>query len=61
MSLSSDGGRLTYDPEEIDYFFVVDGDLEFYLIPVATVGGLHTNTLPAYEQYRLPRELMSTG
>jgi hypothetical protein len=27
--------RSTYDPDEIDYFFVIDGDFNFYLIPVA--------------------------
>ena len=31
--------RATYDPDEIDQFFVIDGDFNFYLIPVAAVGG----------------------
>jgi len=52
--LSTSGkGRRTYDPEEIDDFFVVDGELGYYLIPVAVVGGLHAIHLRAYEDYRL--------
>jgi hypothetical protein len=46
------GERRTYDPDEIDDFFVIDGDLNYYLIPVAVVGGLHAIHLNAYGQYR---------
>ncbi len=46
--------RRTYTPEEIDDFFIIDGDLTPYLIPVAAVGGLHAIHLTAYGQYRLP-------
>jgi hypothetical protein len=54
--LSSSGKeRRIYDPEEIDYFFVIDGNLDYYLIPVAVVGGFHTIRLAAYAQYKLPR------
>ena len=42
-----------YDPDDIDYFFIIDGDLDYYLIPVAVVGGLSTISLSAYEQFRL--------
>lgn len=45
--------RVTYDPDEIDYFFVIDGDLDYYLIPVAVVGGLHAIHLSAYCGYRV--------
>lgn len=47
--------RRTYDPEEIDWFFVIDGDLDYYLIPVAVVGGLTAINLSAYLDYLLPR------
>ncbi len=57
VSLSTDGGRLTYDPEEIDYFFIIDGDLNYYLVPVVSVGGLYTINLSAYERFKLSREL----
>lgn len=52
---SSGTERRIYDPDEIDYFFVITGDLDYYLIPVAVVGGLHAIHLSAYAQYRLPR------
>jgi hypothetical protein len=52
---STSGGRRTYDPDDIDYFFVIDGDLEQYLIPVASVGGMHAITLSRYGQFRVDR------
>ncbi len=56
--ISSAGGRrTTYDPDEIDYFFIVDGDFDHYLIPVTTVGGLTAIQLSAYQNYRLARDI----
>ncbi len=56
VSLSSSSrGRTTYDPDEIDFFFVIDGDFECHLIPVGKVGGLHAIHLSAYAGYRLDR------
>lgn len=48
--------RRTYDPEEIDRFFIIDGDVNFYLIPVAVVGGLTAIHLSAYRDFLVPRE-----
>jgi len=31
-----------YDPEEIDSFFIMDGDLTMYVIPSCAVGGYRT-------------------
>lgn len=45
--------RKTYDPGEIDDFFIVDGDLAYYLIPISVVGGLHAIHLSAYAQFRV--------
>ncbi|MFC8921844.1 group I intron-associated PD-(D/E)XK endonuclease [Cellulosimicrobium sp. NPDC057127] len=45
--------RKPYDPDEIDDFFIIDGDLSYYVIPLATVGGLHAIRLGAYEAYRV--------
>jgi hypothetical protein len=45
--------RKTYDPDEIDDFFVIDGSLMCYLIPMAVVGGLQAVHLAGYGQYRL--------
>lgn len=51
--LSTTGSeRKTYDPDEIDFFFVIDGHLSYYLIPVAAVGGLMAIQLSAYQEYR---------
>ena len=41
--------RIPYDPESIDWFFIVDGDLAIYLIPSRIIAGrvgilLHTYT-----------------
>jgi hypothetical protein len=46
-------GRRTYDPDEIDDFFIIDGELMCYLIPVAVVGGLHAIHLGGYVKYQL--------
>jgi len=50
---SSAHQRRTYDPDEVDDFFIIDGSLDHYLIPVTAVGGLHAIHLDAYERYRL--------
>lgn len=49
--------RTTYDPDEIDYFFVIDGAFNFYLIPFTAVGGLTAIQLSAYRDYLVPREV----
>ncbi|MEL7975064.1 hypothetical protein AAG589_04310 [Isoptericola sp. F-RaC21] len=59
-------GRRPYDLDEIDDFFVIDGDLTQYLIPAVVVGGLHAIHVGAYERYRVsslsaPSRPASTG
>lgn len=51
----SQSGRVgsSYDPEQIDSFFIIDGDLSFYLIPVAVVGGFLAIHVSAYDGYRV--------
>lgn len=46
-------GRRVYDADEIDDFFVIDGGLSYFLIPLAAVGGLHAIHLSAYERFRV--------
>lgn len=53
--------RRTYDPDEIDDFFIIDGDLEYYLIPVSDVGGFHALHLRGYERYRQDRLIAGTA
>jgi hypothetical protein len=48
--------RVVYDPDEIDHFFVIDGDLNYYLFPMAAVGGLHAITLSGYDSFRVDRD-----
>ncbi|MHA3722738.1 group I intron-associated PD-(D/E)XK endonuclease [Leucobacter sp. HY1910] len=50
-SSSGQGRRRTYDPDQIDEFFIVDGDLRCYLIPVGEVGGLHAIHLVQYRKF----------
>jgi len=52
--LSTSGRRRqVYCPGEIDEFFVIDGDLTCYVIPIAAVGGLFAVHLGAYDLYRV--------
>ena len=45
-------GRTTYSADEIDEFFIIDGDLGMYIIPVDDVVGLHALHLRRYERYK---------
>ena len=45
--------RRVYTREEIDDFFIVDGALNCYLIPLAVVEGVHAIHLRAYARYRV--------
>ncbi len=40
-----------YDPELIDYFFIVDGDLAMYLIPSQVIAGRVQILLRSYAGY----------
>jgi len=42
-----------YTADEIDYFAIVSGDRDVYLLPVRVVEGQTTICLRRYEQYRL--------
>ena len=42
---------LAYDPDEIDLFFVVDGDMTMYLIPSRAVAGRVRVLLRTYRKY----------
>lgn len=55
ISRQSGARRAWYSPEEIDYFGVVDGDLEVYLIPLEAVAGLSVISVRKYGRYRLGR------
>jgi len=42
---------LPYDPESIDWFFIVDGDLAIYLIPAQVIAGRVAILLHTYTRY----------
>jgi hypothetical protein len=43
--------RIPYDPESIDWFFIVDGDLTIYLIPSRVIAGRVAILLHTYTKY----------
>lgn len=45
------GRLLAYSPDEIDLFFIIDGDMTMYLIPSRAVAGRVTILLRAYKKY----------
>lgn len=55
LSASRRTGRDTYGHEEIDLFFVVDRNLDAYLIPIDLVAGRYSIVLSAYEACRVAR------
>jgi hypothetical protein len=48
------GHREVYDVGEIDSFFVIDAELNAYLIPFADVAGYRVISLRNYRPYRVP-------
>lgn len=48
---SKKGQVLAYDPDEIDLFFIMDGDLTIYLIPSRAVAGRISIVLRTYRKY----------
>jgi hypothetical protein len=45
------GPRMPYDPRAIDYFFIVDGDCNIYLIPSRVIAGRVGLGLRTYTKY----------
>jgi hypothetical protein len=42
---------VAYDPDEIDLFFIVDGDMTMYLIPSRAIAGRVGILLRTYKKY----------
>ena len=51
--LDKTASRQPYDPDDLDDFFIIDGDLCVYLIPSHVVAGRTTINVGAYTQYRV--------
>jgi PD-(D/E)XK endonuclease len=45
--------RALYSADEVDFFFIIDAELAFYLIPQGVVAGLSSITMRAYVHFRL--------
>jgi PD-(D/E)XK endonuclease len=45
------GHRVAYDPDVIDLFFIIDGDLTMYLIPSRAIPGRLQLVLRTYKKY----------
>lgn len=50
-SIEKGGPHVPYDPDAIDYFFIIDGDLTMYLIPSRVIAGRVGLALRAYKKY----------
>jgi hypothetical protein len=57
------GHVLAYSPDEIDLFFIVDGDMTMYLIPSRAIAGRVGILLRTYQKYIVgnARGLLGTG
>jgi hypothetical protein len=50
-SIRKDTPLVPYDPDVIDYFFIVDGDLNLYLIPSRVIAGRVALLLRTYKRF----------
>jgi hypothetical protein len=50
-SIKKDAPLIPYNPEDIDLFFIVDGDLSMYVIPMIAVAGRMRILLRSYKKY----------
>jgi len=50
-SIRKDAPLIPYDPDLIDYFFLIDGDLSMYLIPSRVIAGRVSILLRTYTKY----------
>lgn len=50
-SIGNNALLVPYDPEIIDLFFIVDGDLAIYLIPSRVIAGRVQILLRSYRKY----------
>jgi hypothetical protein len=52
-SAEKEGGLVPYDPDELDFFFIVSGEGRLFLIPMSVVAGKVSIETSAYSQYRV--------
>jgi hypothetical protein len=50
------GGREAYEPDDVDFFFIVDGDMtHYYLVPSQEVAGFGSVSLATLEHRKVDR------
>jgi hypothetical protein len=50
-SVGNNALAVPYDPSDVDLFFIVDGDLTMYVIPMLAVAGRISILLRTYKKY----------
>ena len=50
-SVGNRGLRVPYDPDQLDFFFILDGDLTMYLIPSRVIAGRVGILLHNYSEF----------
>jgi hypothetical protein len=50
-SIGNRGPRVPYDPDQLDFFFILDGDLTMYLIPSRVIAGRVGILLHNYSEF----------
>jgi len=50
-SVGNRAPRVPYDPDELDFFFILDGDLTMYLIPSRVIAGRVGILLHNYSEF----------
>jgi hypothetical protein len=51
--LDKSAGKIPYDPDSIDYFFIVDGAGRIFLIPSRVLAGRKSIYIDSYAEYRV--------
>lgn len=51
--VNKNGPRLAYSPEDVDLFFILDGDLTIFLIPIIEIIGKQAINLRGYRRFRV--------
>lgn len=46
---------VVYDPDDVDFFFIIDGDMAYYLVPGEEVAGLGSVSLATLEHRKIER------
>lgn len=51
---SRDGYRIAYEPDDVDFFFIIDIDDNFYIVPIGDVAGTLQVSMSMIEHRKVP-------